>query len=206
MGNATSTSSEKPTVVIVGGGFGGTMLAKNLDDDFNVVILERKDYFLFSFAILRATVHPDLAPAVIIPYHNLLKNGLVLTHAQVMEVAPEGVTISGVEHKLKFDYLVMATGATFGFPARVPKWNAKEAYEGYGQFHEELAKVETHFPLLSLSHGRSLKGVIFCCAPLFTHSPTAAPPRPACCPSLCMPDLRGLGQEHCGCGRRCCWS
>lgn len=45
-------------VAIVGGGYGGVMAAKELDatNEFNVVLIDRKDYFLHNLAGLRAAV------------------------------------------------------------------------------------------------------------------------------------------------------
>ena len=45
-------------VVVVGGGYGGVIAAKELDatGQFNVVLIDRKDYFLHNLAGLRASV------------------------------------------------------------------------------------------------------------------------------------------------------
>lgn len=43
-----------PVVVIVGGGYGGVALAKALDSQCNVVLIDRKDYFFHNIGALRS--------------------------------------------------------------------------------------------------------------------------------------------------------
>ena len=52
----------KPTVVVVGGGYGGITVAKALDETSDVVLVEPKDAFMHNIAALRALVDPVLAP------------------------------------------------------------------------------------------------------------------------------------------------
>lgn len=68
----------KPVVVVVGGGYGGTQCAKILDKNgqFFVVLIDRKSYFLHNVAALRATVEQDFSEQITIPYDRLLTNGL----------------------------------------------------------------------------------------------------------------------------------
>jgi NADH dehydrogenase FAD-containing subunit len=51
-----SNQVAKPTVVVVGGGFGGITVAKALDDTSDVVLVEPKDAFMHNIAALRAPV------------------------------------------------------------------------------------------------------------------------------------------------------
>eukprot|EP00954_Amorphochlora_amoebiformis_P008133 631054-Amorphochlora_amoeboformis.AAC.1 len=60
----------KPVVIIVGAGYGGVKVAKKLDKnaDFNVVIIDRKNYFLHNIAMLRAVAVDDWEKKCLIPY------------------------------------------------------------------------------------------------------------------------------------------
>jgi len=72
-------------VTIVGGGYGGITAAKALDECAEVTLIEQKDTFVNHAAALRATVDPDWAQKIFLPYDHLLKNGRVV-HATAMSV------------------------------------------------------------------------------------------------------------------------
>ena len=48
----------KKKVVIVGGGFAGSHVAKSLEKYFDVFLIDTKDYFEFTPGVLRAIVEP----------------------------------------------------------------------------------------------------------------------------------------------------
>ncbi|HEY1179135.1 MAG TPA: hypothetical protein VGF17_23520, partial [Phytomonospora sp.] len=60
------------TVVVIGGGYGGTALAKALDEHADVFLVDPKDAFVHSAGALRALVDPDWAPNMFFPYDTLL--------------------------------------------------------------------------------------------------------------------------------------
>ena len=43
-------------LVIIGGGFAGAKIAKALESEFNVTLIDSKDYFEFTPSILRAII------------------------------------------------------------------------------------------------------------------------------------------------------
>jgi NADH dehydrogenase FAD-containing subunit len=103
-------------VVIVGAGFGGINIAKLLDPYLRVTLVERKERYFFNVASLRATVDPGWLGRIFIPYDRLLRHGRVL-HDTVVEASPQAVRLASGE-TLTFDYLVLATGSSYPFPAR----------------------------------------------------------------------------------------
>jgi choline dehydrogenase-like flavoprotein len=58
----------KPTVVVVGGGYGGITVAKALDETSDVVLVEPRDAFMHNIAALRALVDPTWLPRIFLPY------------------------------------------------------------------------------------------------------------------------------------------
>jgi NADH dehydrogenase FAD-containing subunit len=110
--------ADRPTVVIVGAGYGGVEAVKALDKHLNVVLVDRKDYFLHNNAALRACVQPGFQDSILMPYSNLLKNGYVI-HAEVIEITATGVSIHGREEPLPFNFLIIATGTSYEFPSKV---------------------------------------------------------------------------------------
>src|SRR3981189_826212 len=68
----------RPTVAVVGGGYGGVTVAKALDETMDVVLVEPRDAFMHNVAALRALVDPSWLPRIYFPYDKLLANGRVL--------------------------------------------------------------------------------------------------------------------------------
>lgn len=106
----------EPRVVVVGGGYGGARVAKLLDDVADVTLVEPKDAFVHSAGALRAAVDPAWEDRVFYPYENLLARGRVV-HEYAQSVSPHEVRLS-VTGAIAADYLVLATGAAYPFPAK----------------------------------------------------------------------------------------
>jgi len=103
-------------VTIVGGGYGGITAAKALDECAEVTLIEQKDTFVNHAAALRATVDPDWAQKIFLPYDHLLKNGRVV-HATAMSV--DGTTVRTSDGQvIEADQLILATGTAYPFPAK----------------------------------------------------------------------------------------
>ena len=64
---------------------GGIRCAQLLDknDQFFVVLIDRKSYFLHNIATLRACVEPTYAQQIMIPYDRLLTHGLVIQKIKI---------------------------------------------------------------------------------------------------------------------------
>jgi NADH dehydrogenase FAD-containing subunit len=133
--------ADKPTVVIVGAGYGGVEAAKKLDNHLNVVLIDRKDYFIHNNAAMRACVQPGFQDQILMPYSNLLKNGYVI-HAEVSEINATGITIHGREEPLLFDYLIIATGTSYAFPCKVALPNNADATALYTEFQDAVRRSQ----------------------------------------------------------------
>ena len=87
-----AASSASPTVAVIGGGYGGTIAARALDDIADVVLVEPRDAFVHNIGALRAVVDPAFAPRIFLPYHRLLANGRVKV---AVRVVTEGARTDG---------------------------------------------------------------------------------------------------------------
>src|ERR1700675_3911638 len=105
----------RPTVVVVGGGYGGVNVAKALDADVEVVLVEPKDAFVHNIGALRALVEPTFLPTIFLPYNRLLAHGRVVRDRAVQVGAHRVVLASG--EAIAADFVVLATGSTYPFPA-----------------------------------------------------------------------------------------
>ena len=103
-------------VVVVGGGYGGVTVAKGLDPLAEVILVEQKDQFVHHAAALRAAVDEAWQHSIFMPYTNLLTNGRVV-HGTVSRVEGTRVHIFG-QDPIDADYVVLATGSTYPFPAK----------------------------------------------------------------------------------------
>src|SRR3981081_2981373 len=106
-----SNQAGKPTVVVVGGGYGGIAVAKALDDTSDVVLVEPKDAFMHNIAALRALVDPSWLPRIFLPYAGLLRHGRIVRDRAVLVEPFRVVTASGEE--IAADYIVLATGSRY---------------------------------------------------------------------------------------------
>ncbi|WP_405794799.1 NAD(P)/FAD-dependent oxidoreductase [Streptomyces sp. NBC_01506] len=132
------------TVVVVGGGYGGSAVAKALDegadDGVDVVLVEPKDAFVHAAGALRALVRPDWAGNIFYPYDKLLKHGRVVRERAV-SVDTGGVTLAS-GGRVAADYVVLASGSDYPFPAKMDTDVAAEALDRIRAAHKELAGAE----------------------------------------------------------------
>lgn len=126
-------------VVVVGGGYGGITVAGGLDDVADVVLVEQKDQFVHHAAALRAAVDSVWGHTIFMPYTRLLRNGNVV-HGTCMRVDGTTVYVAGHE-PIEADYLVLATGTTYPFPAKHMVSQASVAKARLDQTRENLARA-----------------------------------------------------------------
>jgi NADH dehydrogenase FAD-containing subunit len=127
-------------VVVVGGGYGGIAAAKALDETHDVVLVEPKDAFMHNIAALRALVDPSWLPKIFLPYAGLLTNGRVVRD-RALAVEPHlVVTASGEE--ISAEYVVLATGSSYPFPAKTDLIDTHHAQEQIRQANEALTRAD----------------------------------------------------------------
>lgn len=131
---------DKPTVVVVGGGYGGIRVAKALDETTDVILIEPKEAFFHNIAALRALVDPSWLPRISYPYDGLLAHGRIVRDRAVI-VDPHRVrTASGLEFNA--DYVVLATGSYYPFPAKTDLVATESAHEEVRTVHDALSKAD----------------------------------------------------------------
>ncbi|MFI6321716.1 FAD-dependent oxidoreductase [Nonomuraea sp. NPDC050556] len=128
-------------VAVVGGGYGGITVAKALDSVADVVLVEPRDTFVHNVAALRGVVDPAWAERLFIPYGGLLERGRVV---RGRAASIEGTTVvleSG--ERLEADYVVIATGSTHAFPAKIEEIDSERARMRLQDAHLELAAASS---------------------------------------------------------------
>jgi NADH dehydrogenase FAD-containing subunit len=100
----------------VGGGYVGSLAAKELDAHFEVTLIEPRDAMLHKLATLRAAVVPGWESRVSVPLEKLMKTGNVL-RASVKSAEPGAVVLDDGS-RLEADFVVLCHGGTkVYFPA-----------------------------------------------------------------------------------------
>ncbi|KAI3458793.1 hypothetical protein Pfo_015456 [Paulownia fortunei] len=99
---------EKKRVAVVGGGVGGSLIAKTLQDHADVFLIDSKEYFEIPWANLRSMVEPSFAERSVINHLDYLHNAHVI--ASTATNITQNEVLTGQGHLIAYDYLVIATG------------------------------------------------------------------------------------------------
>ncbi|MBI3334539.1 FAD-dependent oxidoreductase [Candidatus Pacearchaeota archaeon] len=102
-------------VVIIGGGFAGSTIARQLEGIFSVTLIDTKDYFEFTPGILRTLVEPDHAKHVQVLHRKYLKYAKFIL-GEVTNVTHASVWVE--KQKIPYDYLVICAGSTYALPIK----------------------------------------------------------------------------------------
>jgi len=126
-------------VAVIGGGYGGFAAAKPLDEIADVTLVEPRDAFVHNVAALRALVEPEWLERIFLPYDHLLANGRVIRDRAVEVDVGRVMLGSGVE--LTPDFIVLATGSTYPYPAKTGTDETATAIRRYRGSHDELGRA-----------------------------------------------------------------
>lgn len=145
-------------VVVIGGGYGGTAVAKALDKNFDVTLIEKRERFFHNAGALRAAVDAGWLSKLFIPYDHLLKQGAVV-NSRVVEANPDEVVLED-GRRLPFDYLVLATGSTYPFPAKMASDKVAASAASVRLVNERVAQAKNILLIGAGSVGIELAGEI----------------------------------------------
>ena len=129
-------SPERPSVAVVGGGYAGITAAKALDDIADVTLVDPGEAFVHNVAAWRALVEPEWLERIFLPYEHLLANGHFIRD-RAIAVDGRRVTLASGD-VLEPDYLVLATGSAYPFPAKVEEPDMASARARILAAHEAL--------------------------------------------------------------------
>ena len=105
----------KKTLVIIGGGFTGTLVARNLEKRFKVILIDGKDYFEFVPGVLRTIVNPNNHKNIEVMHKELLKKAQIIQD-KVTSLNKDYVMIG--KQRINFDYLLISTGSSYNIPIK----------------------------------------------------------------------------------------
>jgi NADH dehydrogenase FAD-containing subunit len=133
-------------------------VAKALDSDAHVVLVEPKDAFVHTVASLRALVDSEFLPRIFLPYDNLLARGRV-EHDRATSVGPHRVVVASGQ-EIAADYVVLASGSEYPFPAKSDVDDTHDAIEKYAAARAHLVDANCALLIGAGAVGIELAGEI----------------------------------------------
>src|SRR6195256_3619053 len=152
------TPAARASVVVVGGGYGGIRAAKALDDVADVTLVDPTEAFVHNVASWRALVDPEWLERIFWPYEHLLAHGRFLRDRAVAVDGRRVTLESGAV--LEPDYLVLATGSAYPFPAKTEEPDIASARARHRAAHEALLAADRALIVGAGPSGLELAGEI----------------------------------------------
>jgi len=116
---ANIPESERRRIVVAGGGFAGRRLAeKLLKKDFQVVLIDRNNYYQFQPLLYQVAIAGLEPSAISFPLRRMFqgkKNDFHFRMAEIVSVNTAASILETTIGSIHYDYLVLATGVTTNF-------------------------------------------------------------------------------------------
>ncbi len=125
-------------VVIIGGGFCGSLCAKKLEKDFDVILIDNKEYFEFTPSVPHILLDYSYRDKIQICHERYLKKTKIIT-SKVDYIGVDYVKIKGRE--IPHDYLIISTGSTYNLPFKSSLVSALSRSEDLLDIHNKIEKA-----------------------------------------------------------------
>ena len=122
-------------LVIIGGGFAGAKIAKNLQTKFDVTLIDTKNYFEFTPSILRTLVEPQHAKKIQVFHKDYLIKGIFFCDT-VTNISKTHVITK--TRKIYYDKLVICSGSSYSRPFKEENTILANRSEHLIEYHKQL--------------------------------------------------------------------
>ncbi len=129
----------KKKIVIIGGGFAGTTVAKKMENHFDVTLVDSKNFFEFTPGILRTIVEPNHGRKVQAFHRDWLMNTTLLVGC-VEKIRPSFIVFQ--KKKIPFDYLVICTGSRYSTPIKSENVSSTNRASDLASYHKKLERAK----------------------------------------------------------------
>lgn len=147
-------------VVIIGGGFAGFYLAKSLQKEHEVILIDSKPFFEFTPGILRTIVEPRHREKIQILYKEALKNSSFILDS-VEEITARRVKLKDGD-EIRYDYLIVCSGSSYREPIKEQNVVLASRANTLAEYHEKLKNANTVSIIGGGTVGVELTGEIVC--------------------------------------------
>lgn len=109
--------SDKKRVVIVGGGFAGIEAVRQLEDHFQIVLIDKNNFHTFQPLLYQVATAGIEADSIVFPLRKIFSGyqDFYFRMAEVKSVDTSANTLTTNIGSLKYDYLILATGTDTSF-------------------------------------------------------------------------------------------
>ena len=111
-------TSDKPRVVIIGGGFAGVEITKSLKNaGYQIVMLDKHNYHAFQPLLYQVATSALEADSIAFPLRKIFEGykDFYFRMAEVNDVIPEENLVISSINEIAYDYLIIATGSQTNF-------------------------------------------------------------------------------------------
>ncbi|MCW8897405.1 MAG: NAD(P)/FAD-dependent oxidoreductase [Flavobacteriales bacterium] len=111
-------TSDKPRIVIIGGGFAGVEIAKSLKNSgYQIVMLDKHNYHAFQPLLYQVATSALEADSIAFPLRKIFEGykDFYFRMAEVNDVIPEENLVISSINEIAYDYLIIATGSKTNF-------------------------------------------------------------------------------------------
>jgi len=159
----------KPSIVVLGAGFGGLELSSILSDALgerlDLTLIDQSDSFVFGYSKLDVMFGRETPDAVRVPYRHIAKPGVTFRRETITAIDPEARRVTTDAGTYDADVLVVALGADYDMGA------TPGLSEGGNEFYTVAGAERLRDVLPAFSSGRAIVGV--------TSTPFKCPPAPS---------------------------
>ena len=149
-----------PRVVIIGGGFAGLAMAKKLrKQQFQVVLLDRNNYYTFQpllYQVATGGLEPD---SIAYPLRKIFQGNSKLSFrmAEVLHIRPEQKVVETSIGDISYDHLVVATGSQTNFFSFADQEEHMMGLKSVPQALNSRSFILQHFEKATVSHSTQLQ-------------------------------------------------
>ena len=127
-------------IIIIGGGFAGAYCARKLEKDFDVTLIDTKDYFEFTPSVLRTLIESEHAGKIEVCHQKYLLRAFVVRD-EVISITEHDVKTTS--KKLPYDYLIIATGSRYNVPIKEKNMIITDRGEELRKYSQKLREANT---------------------------------------------------------------